>query len=67
MLHFVFQWLLISVLESSVHRRIAKRLLAAAGDRKRSFLPPLAVGLGIWIGFPTAVAYQDMTSLISGL
>jgi spore germination cell wall hydrolase CwlJ-like protein len=25
------------------------------------------VGLGIWIGFPTVAAYQDMTSLVSGL
>nr|WP_275448421.1 cell wall hydrolase [Mesorhizobium sp. IRAMC:0171] len=54
-------------MESSVHRRFAKRLLAAAGDRKHSLLPTLAVGLGIWVGFPTTVAYSDMTSLISGL
>ncbi|MGO4561849.1 cell wall hydrolase [Rhizobiales bacterium 3FA27D7] len=50
-----------------MHRRLVKRLVAAAGGQKRSLLSPLAVGLGIWIGFPTAVAYQDMTSLVSGL
>ncbi len=49
-----------------MHRRLVKRLLAAAGER-RSILSPLVVGLGIWIGFPTVAAYQDMTSLISGL
>jgi len=50
-----------------VHRRVLKRLVAAAGERKRSFLSPFVIGLGIWVGFPTVVAYQDMTSLVSGL
>jgi spore germination cell wall hydrolase CwlJ-like protein len=50
-----------------VHRRVLKRLVAAAGERRRGFLPPFVIGLGIWIGFPTIVAYQDMTSLVSGL
>jgi hypothetical protein len=50
-----------------VHRRVLKRLAAAAGEKKRSFVSPLVIGLGIWIGFPTVVAYQDMSSLISGL
>ncbi|ESZ34923.1 MULTISPECIES: cell wall hydrolase [unclassified Mesorhizobium] len=50
-----------------MHRRVLKRLAAAAGEKKRSFLSPLVIGLGIWIGFPTVVAYQDMGSLISGL
>ncbi|QPC94208.1 cell wall hydrolase [Mesorhizobium sp. INR15] len=50
-----------------MHRRVLKRLVAAAGEKKRSFLPPLVIGLGIWIGFPTIAAYQDMTSLVSGL
>jgi spore germination cell wall hydrolase CwlJ-like protein len=51
-----------------VHRRLSKRLaVAAAGGKKRSFLSPVIVGLGIWIGFPTVGAYQDMTSLVSGL
>ncbi|HEY4192620.1 MAG TPA: cell wall hydrolase [Mesorhizobium sp.] len=53
-----------------MHRRVLKRLVAAAASadlKKRSFLSPAIVGLGIWIGFPTVTAYQDMTSLISGL
>ncbi|RVD65107.1 cell wall hydrolase, partial [Mesorhizobium sp. M7A.F.Ca.ET.027.03.2.1] len=44
-----------------MHRRVLKRLVAAAGERRRGFLPPFVIGLGIWIGFPTIVAYQDMT------
>ncbi|MGX5846392.1 cell wall hydrolase [Mesorhizobium sp. PL10] len=50
-----------------MHRRVLKRLAAAAGEKKRSFVSPLVIGLGIWIGFPTVTAYQDMGSLISGL
>ncbi|MGB5800078.1 MAG: cell wall hydrolase, partial [Mesorhizobium sp.] len=51
-----------------MHRRLSKRpVVAAAGGKKRSFLSPLVVGLGIWVGFPTVGAYQDMTSLVSGL
>ncbi|MER9441806.1 cell wall hydrolase [Mesorhizobium sp. M0045] len=50
-----------------MHRRVLTRLVAAAGEKKRSFLSPFVVGLGIWIGFPTVAAYQDMTSLVSGL
>jgi spore germination cell wall hydrolase CwlJ-like protein len=50
-----------------VHRRGWKRLSAAAGGKHRSFFSPLVVGLGIWIGFPTVTAFQDMTSLVSGL
>jgi len=50
-----------------VHRRVLKRLAAAAGEKKRNFVSPLIIGLGIWIGFPTVAAYQDMTSLVSGL
>ena len=30
------------------------------------FFLPIIVGLGIWIGFPTVAAYQDMQSLVSG-
>lgn len=52
--------------KSSVHRNVLKRLLAAAGEKKR-FLSPLVIGLGIWVGFPNVIAYQDMTSLVSGL
>jgi len=50
-----------------VHRRVLKRLVAAAGEKKRNFVSPFIIGLGIWIGFPTVAAYQDMTSLVSGL
>ena len=50
-----------------MHRRVLKRLAAAAGEKKRGFLTPFVIGLGIWIGFPTVAAYQDMTSLVSGL
>lgn len=32
----------------------------------RSSLSPLVLGLAIWLGFPTAAAYQDMASLVSG-
>ncbi|TIV79994.1 MAG: cell wall hydrolase, partial [Mesorhizobium sp.] len=42
------------------------RLAAAAVAKRRSFLSPLVLGLGMWIGFPSVVAYQDMTSLITG-
>lgn len=49
-----------------MHRRSSKPQLAVARPQRLSFLPPLVIGLGIWIGFPTTVAYQDMASLISG-
>ncbi|MET3792303.1 cell wall hydrolase [Aquamicrobium terrae] len=50
-----------------MHRRVVKRLAAAAGGKQRSFIAPLVVGLGIWVGSPTVTAFQDMTSLVSGL
>lgn len=50
-----------------MHRRVVKRRLNAAREGRRSFLAPAIVGLGIWLGFPTVAAYQDMTSLVSGL
>lgn len=51
-----------------MHRRLLKRLAAAvAGEKKNSLLSPCILGLAIWIGFPTVAAYQDMTSLVSGL
>ncbi|WP_265515844.1 cell wall hydrolase [Nitratireductor luteus] len=34
--------------------------------RETSLLSPICLGLAIWIGFPTAAAYQDMASMISG-
>ncbi|TIS54423.1 cell wall hydrolase [Mesorhizobium sp.] len=50
-----------------MHRRLLTRLVAAAGEKKTSFLSPLIIGLCIWVGFPSVVAYQDMASLVSGL
>ncbi|WP_394890708.1 cell wall hydrolase [Mesorhizobium sp. AaZ16] len=49
-----------------MHRRLVMQRLAAAIQSKRSFLPPFIIGLGIWIGFPTPAAFQDMRSLVSG-
>ncbi len=48
-----------------MHRRLVTRLTAAAGLGK--YLPALVAGLGIWIGFPTVAAYQDMAGLVSGV
>lgn len=42
------------------------RQLIAARRNERSFFPSVVIGLGIWIGFPTVAAYQDMQSLVSG-
>lgn len=33
----------------------------------RSLAAPFLIGLGMWIGSPTAVAYQDIASFVSGL
>lgn len=33
----------------------------------RTIASSLLVGFGIWVGFPTVTAYQDMTSMVSGL
>jgi spore germination cell wall hydrolase CwlJ-like protein len=49
-----------------VHRRLVLRPARAARAKKPSFVPSLIVGLGIWIGFPTVSAYQDMASMVSG-
>ncbi len=50
-----------------MYRRLVMRLLAVTSRDKRSFLSPAIIGLGIWIGFPTVAAYQDMASLVSGV
>ncbi len=42
----------------------ARRRVAAL---RASVLAPVVVGIGFWAAFPTAVALQDMTSLVSGL
>ncbi len=47
-------------------RRVGLRHLSAARRNERSFLPALVLGLGIWIGFPTVAAFQDMQSFVSG-
>jgi len=31
-----------------------------------ALLPPALIGLGLWIGFPTTAAYQDMASMVTG-
>lgn len=49
-----------------MHRRVMRQAVAACRD-KRSYLSPFIIGLGIWIGFPTPAAYQDMVSLVSGI
>ncbi|MGD9912571.1 MAG: cell wall hydrolase [Rhizobiaceae bacterium] len=41
-----------------------RQLPAAASNR--SYLPPLLLGLALWVGFPTIGAQQDVTSLVSG-
>jgi len=33
----------------------------------RSHLAPALIGLGFWVGFPTTLALQDMTSMITGV
>lgn len=49
-----------------MQRRFSWRLVRAL-VRDRSFLAPVAVGIGLWLGFPTVAAYQDMGSFISGI
>lgn len=34
---------------------------------QRSHIAPAVLGLAIWIGFPTTIALQDMTSMITGV
>lgn len=33
----------------------------------RSHVAPALIGLGLWVGFPTVIALQDMTSMITGV
>lgn len=47
-------------------RRLVSRRLSAAVEFKSSYLSAVIVGVGIWIGFPTVAAYQDMASMVSG-
>lgn len=48
-------------------RRVDWRQRLAARRDVRCFLPSIVIGFGIWIGFPTVAAFQDMQSLVSGL
>lgn len=45
-------------------RRVMRQL--PAPQVERSFLAPLLLGIGIWIGFPTGLAMQDITSMVVG-
>lgn len=46
--------------------RLPRRATFAA-PVPRTLASSLLVGLGLWLGFPTVAAYQDMTSMVSGL
>jgi len=48
-----------------VLRRTGKTPRVADGEH-RSFLAPAIVALGMWVGFPSVIAHQDMAGLISG-
>jgi len=48
-------------------RHLASRRLSVAVLPKSPALPPILIGLCLWIGFPTTAAYQDMASMISGM
>jgi spore germination cell wall hydrolase CwlJ-like protein len=48
-------------------QRLRVRRQYAAAYSKHPLLPPLLLGLAIWIGFPTVAAYQDMASMVSGV
>ena len=38
----------------------------AVVERRRAYLVPAALGLALWIGFPTTTANQDIAAMISG-
>jgi spore germination cell wall hydrolase CwlJ-like protein len=38
----------------------------SVAGKARNLVSPLCIGLGIWVGFPTVTAYQDMASMVSG-
>ena len=46
---------------------LAWRLTIVALRPKAALLPSALIGLGIWVGFPTVAAYQDMASMVSGI
>ena len=45
-------------------RRVMRQ--CSAPRVERSFLAPLILGLGIWVGFPTGLAMQDVSSMVAG-
>lgn len=47
------------------HLRVVRRVFAAVQDAPSS-ATPFILGLGIWLGFPTVAAYQDMASMVTG-
>ena len=49
-----------------LRRVVDLRLRFAARQTERSVFPSIILGLGIWIGFPTVAAFQDMQSFVSG-
>jgi len=56
----------VAFLESSVLRRQVLRWREIAGGM-RSHSAPILLGLTLWVGFPTAAAYQDVASMVSGV
>ncbi|MGE0501622.1 MAG: cell wall hydrolase [Rhizobiaceae bacterium] len=47
-------------------QRLRVRRQSVAAFSTHPLLPPVLLGLAIWIGFPTVAAYQDMASMVSG-
>lgn len=45
-------------------RKVVRQL--AAPQVRRSFITPFIVGLAVWIGTPTGLAMQDITSMVVG-
>jgi spore germination cell wall hydrolase CwlJ-like protein len=47
-------------------RRVVRRSIVAVWNLP-SYATPFVLGFGLWLGFPTVAAYQDMASLVSGM
>ena len=47
-------------------RTLALRIADPRNLAKRAHLAPAILGVAIWMGFPTVVAQQDMTAMITG-
>jgi len=52
------------IAKSATRRRTARPIAWPKFDRSQ--LAPALIGLGLWVGFPTTLALQDMTSMITG-